>query len=86
MMPQLVTVKVHSGRGRRFRVWIPILPVLLVLSPLLILVMVVLAVACLVYRVNPGRAFAASWGLLSGLRGLRVDLQQGRTDVLVKIT
>ena len=86
MMPQLVTVRVHSGQGRRIRLWIPILPILIVLSPLLIVAMVVVAVVCLFYRVNPLRAFGASWGLLSGLSGFRLDLLQGRTDVRVKIT
>jgi hypothetical protein len=86
MMPQLVTVRVHSGQGRRIRLWIPILPILIVLSPLLIVAMVVVAVACLLYRVNPVRALGASWGLLAGLSGFRLDLQQGRTDVRVKIT
>jgi hypothetical protein len=86
MMPQLVTVRVHTGQQRRIRLWIPVLPVLLVLSPLLIVAMLVLAVSCLFYRVNPVRALGASWGLLSGLSGFRVDLQQGRTDIRVKIT
>jgi hypothetical protein len=86
MMPQLVTVRVHNGQRRRFRLWIPILPVLLILSPFLILAMVVVFVACLFYRVNPARVFAAGWGLLTGMSGFRVDVHQGRTNVLVKIS
>jgi hypothetical protein len=86
MMPQLVTVRVHNGQGRRIRLWIPILPLLIVVSPLLIVAMVGVAAVCLFYRVNPLRALGASWGLLSGLSGFRLDLQQGRTDVRVKIT
>ena len=86
MMPQLVTVRVHSGHGRRIRLWIPLLPVLIVLSPLLLVAVLALAVVCMVYRVNPGRALAAGWGLLSGLHGFKVEIQQGRTEVRVNVT
>jgi hypothetical protein len=54
MMPQVIRVRVHSGHGRRIRLWIPVVPVLIVLSPLLLLVALVVAVASLAYRVNPG--------------------------------
>jgi hypothetical protein len=86
MVPQLVTVRVHSGQGRRIRLWIPLLPVFILLSPLLVLVALVLVVACLVYRVNPWRALRAGWSLMAGLHGLSVEIQQGRNQVRVNIT
>jgi hypothetical protein len=86
MMPQLMRLRVHSAEGQRFRLWIPLLPVFLVLSPLLLLALLVLLVVCLVYHVNPGRAFAAGWHLITGLRGLRVEVEQGRNTVLVHIS
>jgi hypothetical protein len=85
MIPQLVTVRVHSGQHRRVRLWIPLLPVLLVLSPLVAIALVVLLVACLATRVRPGQAFIAGWRLLRSLRGTRVEIQQGRTAVLVNV-
>jgi len=86
MMPQLVTLRVHSGRGRRIRLWIPLLPVLIVLSPLLLVAALVLVVACLSYRVNPARALHAGWDLMTALDGFRVEIQQGRTEVHVNVT
>ncbi|MFJ8579933.1 hypothetical protein [Micromonospora sp. NPDC093277] len=85
MMPQLVSVRVSNGRGRRVRLWIPILPVLLILSPVLLLALVAAAVACLIWRVNLVRALGAGWGLLCALRGTRIEIEQSRTAVLVNI-
>jgi len=60
-------------------------PVLIVLSPLLLLAAFVLAVASLAYRVNPARALAAAWRLMTALQGFRLDIEQGRTAVQVNI-
>jgi hypothetical protein len=43
MMPQLLTVRVHHPRRRPVRVWIPVLPVVLVFSPVLIVAALVAA-------------------------------------------
>ncbi|GHJ43513.1 hypothetical protein Cs7R123_08550 [Catellatospora sp. TT07R-123] len=84
-MPQLVTVRVARPHGRPIRVWVPVLLVALLLSPVLILAVPAGIVACLVYRVSVTRAFAAAWRLLCALRGTRFDIEQGRTAVLVSI-
>jgi hypothetical protein len=86
MMPQVVRVRVHSGQGRRLRLWIPVVPVLILLSPVLLLVVLAVTVACLVYGVNPVRVLAAAWRLLTALQGFRLDIEQGRTAVRVNIT
>ena len=57
MMPQLLTVRVQRAHGRPVRIWVPVLPVLLVLSPFVLLAAVIAAVACLVYRISLLRAF-----------------------------
>jgi hypothetical protein len=57
MMPQLVTIHIREDSGRRFRFWVPLLPVALVLSPLLVVASVVATVACLAGRINTVRAF-----------------------------
>lgn len=85
MMPQLVTVSVRDTRRRPVRLWIPVVPVLLMLSPVLVLALVVGTVASLVYRVNPVRAFGLGWSLLCALRGTRIDVAQGGRTVLVAI-
>ena len=84
-MPQLLTVRVQRPSGRPIRFWVPVLPVVLVFSPLLLLAALVAAVACLVYRVSAWRALRTSWGIVSALPGTRVDVAQGRTAVLVTI-
>jgi hypothetical protein len=84
-MPQLVTVRVNHPEGRPIRLWVPVLPVLLVLSPFLILAALLAAVACLMFRVRVMRAFGAGWRLFCALPGTRVDVHEGRTAVLVSI-
>jgi hypothetical protein len=84
-MPQLLTVRVERPKGRPVRVWVPVLPVMLVLSPLLILAALAAAVACLMYSVSLTRAFGAGWQLFRALGGTRFDIREGRTAVLVSI-
>jgi len=84
-MPQLVTVRVSRAQRRRIRIWIPLLPVILVLSPLLILAALVAIIACVAYRLSPVRAFGGAWRLWCALPGTRVDVQHGRVAVLVNI-
>jgi hypothetical protein len=83
MMPQLLTVRVHEHRKRPFRIWIPVLPVLLLLSPFLILAVLILALLGLAYGRNPIRAFTGTWGLVTGLQGLEVDIVEARTAVRI---
>jgi hypothetical protein len=84
-MPQLITVRIRRPQGRVIRLWIPIIPVLVLLSPLLILGALVAGVACLAYRVNPWRALSTGWRVLWAMPGTRVDVEQGNTAVLVNI-
>jgi hypothetical protein len=84
-MPQLVTVKVQRRARKPVRLWIPLLPIVLVFSPLIILGVLVGVVACVIYRINPARALAGMWRLLSALPGARFDIEQARTAVLVTI-
>lgn len=85
MMPQLVTVRVDRAAGRPIRIWVPILPILLILSPVLILAVLVGAVACLVYRISVFRAAATSWRIFAALSGTRIDVMQEDTGVAVAI-
>jgi hypothetical protein len=85
MMPQVLTVRVRRPKGRLIRMWVPVLPAVLVLSPLLILAALGAAVACRVFRVRVMRAFGAGWRLFCALPGTRFDVRQGRTAVFVRI-
>ncbi|MCI2417856.1 hypothetical protein MOQ72_10515 [Saccharopolyspora sp. K220] len=84
-MPQLLTVRVKRPNGRPIRIWVPVLPVVLVLSPVVVLAVLGAAVACLVFRVSAVRALGTGWRIVSALPGTRFDIEQDRTAVLVTI-
>ncbi|MCC5576150.1 hypothetical protein IMZ11_10935 [Microtetraspora sp. AC03309] len=85
MMPQLMTVRVKRPNRRRIRIWVPVLPVALVLSPVVVLAALAAAVACLIYRVDAVRALGTSWRIVSALPGTRIDIEHDRTAVHVAI-
>jgi hypothetical protein len=85
MIPYLVTVRHRRPDGRRLRLYVPVLPVLLVLSPLLLLAVLGGLVACLVFRVSPVGALRGAGQLLCALPGTRFEIEDGRTAVLVSV-
>ena len=85
MIPHLVTVGHRRPDGRWLRLYVPVLPVLLVLSPLLLLAMLVGLIACLATRVSPMGALRGTGQLLWALPGTRFEIEQGRTAVLVSV-
>jgi hypothetical protein len=85
MIPHLVTVRHRRPNGRWLRLYIPVLPVLLVLSPLLLLVVLAGLVACLVFRVSLVGALRGTGRLLWALSGTRFEIEDGRTAVLVSV-
>lgn len=85
MIPQIITVNVQSRPDKRLRLWIPLLPIYLILTPLLFLIILVGIAACARYRINPIRALIAGTRLLSGLGGLHIGIGEGRRTVMVKL-
>jgi hypothetical protein len=85
MIPYLVTVRHRRPNGRWLRLYVPVLPVLLVLSPLLLLAVLAGVVACLATRVSPVGALRGTWQLLWALPGTRIELAEGRTALLVSV-
>ncbi|WP_033341564.1 hypothetical protein [Catenuloplanes japonicus] len=81
-MPRLVTYRQRRSNGRWLRLYVPVLPVLLVLSPLLLLAVLV---ACVIYRVSPVGALRGAGQLLWASSGARFEITQGRTAVLVHV-
>lgn len=86
MIPQIVTVRYQSRPDRRHRIWIPLLPIYLLLTPLLPLIIIGLVIAGAHYRVNPLRAVVALARLLASLGGIQVNVTQGTTNFQVKLT
>jgi hypothetical protein len=86
MIPHLVTVRRRRADGRWQRLYVPVLPVLLVLSPLLLIAVPAGLVACLATRVSPVSALRGTGQLLWALPGTRIEVEQGRTAVLVSVS
>ena len=74
------------ARPRRFRLRIPILLVWVLLSPFVLLLAPLVFVVCLTARVNPFRGVALFWQLFSGLRGVRVEVDDPSDAVSIRIS
>ncbi|MFJ6216658.1 hypothetical protein ACIQGZ_25515 [Streptomyces sp. NPDC092296] len=85
MIPQLVTVRYRRSDGRRRRLYVPVLPVLLVLSPLLLIAVPAGLAVCLATGVSPLGALRGTGQLLWALPGTRFEIEQGRAAVLVSV-
>jgi hypothetical protein len=85
MIPQLVTVRHRRPDGRWLRLYVPVVPALLVLSPLLLLAVLAGLVACAVTGISPVGALRGAGQLLWALPGTRFEVEQGRTAVLVSV-
>ena len=85
MIPQIVRVRVDDRQGRRVRLWVPLIPVLIVLSPLLVLALIVGAVACLVVRINGWRVLLAIGRAWCSLCGTQIEVDQADARVLIAV-
>lgn len=85
MIPQLVMVRHRRADGRWLRLYFPVVPVLLVLSPLLLLAVLAGLVACLVFRVSPVGALRGTGHLLWALPGTRIEIDDGQTALLISV-
>ena len=85
MIPQLVTVRHRRLDGRWLRLYVPVLPVLLGLSPLLLLAVLAGLAACLALRISPVGALRGAGQLLWALPGTRFEIEEGRTALLVSV-
>lgn len=84
-MPRSLSVRVERRGARPIRIWVPVLPALLVFSPAVMPAVLAGAVACLVYRISVLRALGTGLRIVAALPGTRFDIEQGRAAVLVAI-
>jgi hypothetical protein len=107
-MPRAVTISIRGGR-RPLRLWVPVLAVLVLLSPFVALASLVLAAAgpairsrggpapgaprlagppagAVVHYPGPGSMLAAFWRLMWSLPGTRIEIERGRSVVLIHVT
>jgi hypothetical protein len=85
VIPLLAVVNFHSGESWRFRLWLPLLLIWLLLAPLLLLLSPFLVVALLVLQVNPFRGVAVAWQFLSGFRKTEFEFDQQATGFSICI-
>lgn len=85
MIPQLVSVRWRRPVGRWRRLYVPVVPLLLVLSPLLLLAVLGGLVACLVFRVSAVGALRGVGQVLWALPGSRFEIEDGHTAVRVSV-
>jgi hypothetical protein len=76
VIPLLAVISFHIGEGRRFRFWLPLILLWLLLVPVSLLLSPFVVIAFLVLRVNPFRGVAAAWQFLSGLRKTEIEFDQ----------
>jgi hypothetical protein len=85
MIPQLVSMSHRRPNGRWLRLYIPVVPVALVLSPLLLLAILAGLVACLVFEVNPLGAVRGIGRLLWALPGTRIEMDDGQWGLRISV-
>lgn len=85
MIPYLVTVGHRRPDGRWLRLYVPLWPVLLVLSPLLLLAVLAGLVACLATWVSPVGALRGTGQLLWALPGTLIEVDDGQTALLISV-
>jgi hypothetical protein len=85
MIPQLVTAGYRRSNGRWLRLYVPVVPVLLVLSPLLLLAVLAGLVACRAFRVSPVGALRGTGRLLWALPGTLIEMDDGQTGLLIRV-
>jgi hypothetical protein len=85
MIPNLVTVRYRSPGHRGVRLYIPVLPVVLVLSPLLVLAVLGGLVACVIFKVSPAGALRGAGRVLWALPGTRIEYEDDQMALLLSV-
>lgn len=84
MMPAMHTAAIPTQPVRR-ALWVPFRLVWLLLLPFVLLLTPLVFVACVPLRVNPFRGVAVYWQLFIALRGLRVEVDDPRASISIRI-
>jgi uncharacterized membrane protein len=75
MIPFVAVVSLRNQESRTFRLWIPLVLIWLLLLPLAILLSPFILIACLACRVNPLRAVAVMWQIVSALNDTQFEVE-----------
>jgi len=85
MMPQLVTMRYRRPDGRWRRLFVPVLPVVLLLSPLLVVAVVAGLIVGRVYGVRPLGALRGAGRVLWALPGARLEIEDSQTAFRIRV-
>jgi hypothetical protein len=81
MIPFVAMVSLRGKESRTIRLWVPLFLVWLLLIPLTIVLSPLIFIALLVCRVNPFRGFATMWQLLSAMSHTECEVEHGSAGV-----
>jgi hypothetical protein len=84
MIPIWLSIKME-GEGRRFRLYLPLFLIWILLMPLVLLIGPIVAIVCLVRGINPFRAAWAMLRVLASVSGTRVEVQDGESSFFFRI-
>ena len=84
MIPFVAKVGVRH-RGRDIRLWIPLALVWLLLLPLLLLLSPLFLFVCLAGQVRPGHALSVFWDVLSSTRDSQIEFGNASTSVSIYV-
>ncbi|WP_433222026.1 hypothetical protein ACQP00_22345 [Dactylosporangium sp. CS-047395] len=85
MIPQLITLRYRRPDHRWRRLYVPVLPLVLLLSPLLILAAIGGVIACVIFRIDALGALRGAGRVFWALPGSRFDLDDGRFGLEVHV-
>ncbi len=85
MMPLFAVLKVRKATSRGLRLWIPLFLVWLLLLPLVLLLSPLFFMACSLGRLNPFRALSVAWQVLGALSGTHIELASSGTSIGIRI-
>ena len=80
MIPLWATIQIG-----KFRLWLPLLFIWILLAPVVLLLTPLVAIALLAVRVNPIKTFGMLWNILRATRGTLIEVIEARETVLIQI-
>lgn len=85
MIPLFAVIGFRTSHQRKFRLWLPLFLVWLLLLPVVLLLFPFFLVGCLILDLNAFMAIAAGWNLMTGLRGMHVEVNDPKNYILLRI-
>ena len=86
MIPMSAALYVQKPSGGVFHLWIPLILLWLLLLPLVVLISPLFLIACLVLEVNPFRVAGVFWQMLSSLSGTHAEIRHERAHLSLRIS